>query len=285
MVFLPNFHLEDSNQLQHPEFFNVPDSRHHYLARGQEEHLGVWTIPAETRMGETSTCDNRVFCNNHTTIVYLHGQTGHRGLDYRVGLYKALRRFGFNIVTFDYRGFGDSVPSLETTTVARALEDVAAVTSWVLEAGVRNVIIWGHSLGSALAVHFLASPQAPAACGLVLMSPFNNLQDAMYDHKWAAPWRLLIPRTLFYWLFRPRPELSLAPDNLMPDLKVPVLLLHSQDDPVISVELARKLFSARARDSNIQFVELLNNYGHNNLYRAKELRSLMKKMNNHCNLR
>ena len=285
MVFLPTFHVEDSNQLQHPEFFNVLHSRHHYLGLGQEEHLGVWTIPAESQAGvdTAGACESKIFCNTLTTIIYLHGQTGHRGLEYRVGLYKVLSRQGFNVVTFDYRGFGDSIPSLETNTVARALEDVAAVTTWTLEAGVSNIIIWGHSLGAALAVHFLASPQAPAACGLVLMSPFNNLQDAMYDHKWASPWRLLIPRPLFHWLFRPRVELSLVPDTLLPDLKLPVLLLHSRDDPVISVELARKLFSARSRDSDVQFAELLSDYGHNNLYKAKEIRSLMKKMNNNCN--
>ena len=244
----------------------------------------MWTLPAETRTGgETESCDNKIFCNNDTTIVYLHGQTGHRGLEYRVGLYRVLRKLGFNVVTFDYRGFGDSVPTLATNTVARALEDVDAVMNWVLKAGVTKVIIWGHSLGSALAVHYLASPRAPAACGLVLMSPFNNFQDAMYDHQWASPWRLVMPRPLFHWLFRPRDELSLAPDSLLPDLKVPVLILHARDDPVISVELARKLFSARSRDSHVQFVELLNEYGHNNLYKAKELRSLMKKMNSNCN--
>ena len=97
------------------------------------------------------------------------------------------RKVGFNIVTFDYRGFGDSVPSLETNTVTRALEDVAAVTSWSLESGMGNVIIWGHSLGSALAVQFLSSAPALATCGLVLMSPFNNLQvGGIYELKIAA---------------------------------------------------------------------------------------------------
>ena len=90
-------------------------------------------------------------------------------------------------MTFDYRGFGDSVPSLETNTVTRALEDVAAVTSWSLESGMGNVIIWGHSLGSALAVQFLSSAPALATCGLVLMSPFNNLQvGGIYELKIAA---------------------------------------------------------------------------------------------------
>ena len=99
----------------------------------------MWTIPAESRAGvDTGACASRIFCNNLTTIIYLHGQTGHRGLEYRVGLYKVLSRQGFNVVTFDYRGFGDSIPSLETNTVARALEDVAAVTTWTLEAGVNG---------------------------------------------------------------------------------------------------------------------------------------------------
>ena len=91
LVFLPTFHAEDLNQLQHPEFFDVLKSRHHYIRVGREEHLGVWTIPAETQGGAAENCYHRIFCNNLTTIVYLHGQTGHRGTEYRVELYKVLR--------------------------------------------------------------------------------------------------------------------------------------------------------------------------------------------------
>ena len=44
----------------------------------------------------------------------------------------------------------------------------------------RLLQVWGHSLGAAIAVHFLASlssmsPPPPHPCGLVLMSPFNNV--------------------------------------------------------------------------------------------------------------
>ena len=37
------------------------------------------------------------------------------------------------------------------------------------------------------------------------------------------------------------------------------LNLNPQNDPVISMEPARKLSSSRSRDSHLQFVELLNN--------------------------
>ena len=47
---------------------------------------------------------------------------------------------------------------------------------------------------------------------------------------------------------------------------------YSQNDPVIRMEPTRKLSSERSHDSHLQFVELLNNYGHNNLYQTKEAR-------------
>ena len=44
------------------------------------------------------------------------------------------------------------------------------------------------------------------------------------------------------------------------------LNLNPQNDPVISMEPARKLSSSRSRDSHLQFVELLINYRQNNCY-------------------
>ncbi|KAG7280317.1 hypothetical protein CRUP_026858 [Coryphaenoides rupestris] len=44
----------------------------------------------------------------HPVILYLHGNAGTRGGDHRVQLYKVLSSFGYHVVTFDYRGWGDS---------------------------------------------------------------------------------------------------------------------------------------------------------------------------------
>ena len=50
----------------------------------------------------------------------------------RLGLYRVLTGLGYNVVTFDYRGYGDSVPSAAAPSVARVVEDAGAVYSWLL---------------------------------------------------------------------------------------------------------------------------------------------------------
>ena len=41
-------------------------------------------------------------------IIYFHGTTGTRGLDYRIGLYKLFQNLNYHVICCDYRGFGDS---------------------------------------------------------------------------------------------------------------------------------------------------------------------------------
>ena len=82
LVFLPTYNAENSSQLQDPAWFQLRGARQHSVpVGGAGEQLGVWSIAgagAETGAG----CD-KLFCNDHTTILYLHGQTGHRGTHYR----------------------------------------------------------------------------------------------------------------------------------------------------------------------------------------------------------
>ena len=45
-----------------------------------------------------------------------------------------------------------------------------------------DIYVFAHSLGTAVAAKALTK-QTTGVSGLILMSPFNNLQDAMYDHQ------------------------------------------------------------------------------------------------------
>ena len=49
-----------------------------------------------------------------------------------MGLYSVLTGLGYNMVAFDYRGYGDSVPSAAAPSVARVVEDTGSVYSWLL---------------------------------------------------------------------------------------------------------------------------------------------------------
>ena len=41
-------------------------------------------------------------------IIYFHGTTGTRALEYRIGLYKLFQNLNYHVICCDYRGFGDS---------------------------------------------------------------------------------------------------------------------------------------------------------------------------------
>ena len=85
------------------------------------------------------------------------------------------------------------MPSEEST-----IEDVAAIVAYITSLGVQNptrVYLYGESLGTGVAVAFLA--QHPAAAhpsgivrGLVLLAPFVSLPAAALFHPLAAPFRL-----------------------------------------------------------------------------------------------
>ena len=92
------------------------------------------------------------------------------------------------------RAYGDSSPvSLsERTTV----EDGRAVFRWLQEM-VRpddkpRIVLWGHSLGTAIATRTLRDIQEDSedlVAGLVLESPFNKMEDELKHFKtvtWTA---------------------------------------------------------------------------------------------------
>ena len=192
------------------------------------------------------------------------------------------------MVSLDYRGFGDSErPGL--ITVETVVRDVETVLAWLRENSELStqILVWGHSLGSAVASHLMARDPGPV-CSLVLESAFNNLSDQIYRHSWTSPWATLLPRRLFSWLFAPRPELNFVPDEKLAVVPavVPIIMIHAHSDPVVPVELARTLFQQTVRlgrRTNIEFIELLNeHYGHSLVYKSPELLKILDTLRNNC---
>lgn len=79
-----------------------------------------------------------------------------RSLNTRRELCKKLRdELKYDVITFDYRGFGDS--SGEPTEVG-LMKDARFIYDWLhrLSNGQRKIYLWGHSLGSAVACQLAA---------------------------------------------------------------------------------------------------------------------------------
>ena len=63
-------------------------------------------------------------------------------------------------------------------------------------------------------------------------------------------------------------------------------MIHSQHDPVVSVDLATKLFRSSVKlggKSDIEFIELLNqDYGHSEMYKSSELEKVLDTARRDC---
>jgi acetyl esterase/lipase len=121
----------------------------------------------------------------HPTLVICHGLPGNeKNLD----LAQAVRRAGWNAVTFNYRG---SWGSPGVFRFAQTLEDAAAVLAWLrdpanaarLRIDTRRIAMAGHSMGGWVVAHTAAHDRG--LIGVILISTWNAGRQSS-SHKAAV---------------------------------------------------------------------------------------------------
>ena len=124
------------------------------------------------------------------TVLFLHGQNGNMGN--AVDALARLHAAGVNVLTFDYRGYGQS--EFERPSETRWRQDA----EWALEylTGTRQIapgaiIVDGAGLGANLALEVAAAH--PELAGVILESPLADPMKPIFDDPRAAlvPARLL----------------------------------------------------------------------------------------------
>lgn len=156
----------------------------------------------------------------HPTVVYHHGNK-HNLVEYwdRVEL---LFRAGFDVVIYDYRGFGRSTG---VSTDASLLADARAVVQWVRQhPGVDStqVFAYGFSLGGVPALHHAAD--LGGVRGIILESIFADGSSLVRSGT-----VLDVPRQ---WLL----GASYNNRERLARVTVPILHLHGIDDPFLGYE-------------------------------------------------
>lgn len=181
------------------------------------------------------------------SVVYFHGNGGNVSYLDWVGEQLAAR--GFDVLLFDYRGYGRSEGSLSDE---RGLyEDADAAYDYLVRGrGARpeRVVLYGQSLGTTAA----ADLAARRPCGaLVLESGLSSAAD--------------MARVIFPWLPRAVARLTRSKfDSVgkLPRAGCPVLVIHGERDEVIPVEQGRALHAAAPEPKQLM---LIPGAGHNNL--------------------
>ena len=193
------------------------------------------------------------------TVVYFHGNGGNlSGRGFKVRPYLDA---GFGVLLAGYRGYGGNPgkPS-ETGLYADARAHLEFLKNQKISP--KQWILYGESLGSGVAVQ-MAYEQAggdpnqgtQAAAGgpigaLVLESPFSSLGDAAQSHYPFVPARFLV---------RDRYD-SVAK---IEHVNAPVLVVHGEEDGVISANQGKRLFQAAREPKQAHWIA---GAGHNNLY-------------------
>jgi fermentation-respiration switch protein FrsA (DUF1100 family) len=160
---------------------------------------------------------------------------------------------GVSVLAFDYRGYGKSTG---TPSVAGILEDANTVYQYLRRdqaLTAEQIIIHGHSMGSALAL-WLANRQPVAA--VVLESPLTDAEDVMGR---------LVP-TLLKPFIRVQIDSSLLEVSNLREierLQQPLLIIGGEKDQITPPEMAELLYGkAPVSDKDIL---LLPTGDHNNL--------------------
>lgn len=129
-------------------------------------------------------------------VIYLHGNAGTRAIPRRISVQKHLAAYcKANVLTFDYRGFGDS---LGTPTESGSVEDVRKILDYVKSLNISRstkLFLYAESLGTGITVSYLSAypediyPEGVVS-GIILLAPFTTMGEAALSHPITAPFRI-----------------------------------------------------------------------------------------------
>jgi pimeloyl-ACP methyl ester carboxylesterase len=221
LIFVPNALVDRTPADVGLEFVDLD------IAVAAGSWMAAWWLPSRSADSDSAV------------LLYLHGNDGN--LAGEVQRLQALKRYELPILAIDYRGYGRSTGSFPSE--AQVYDD--AVAAWdrlVRVQGIapRRIVIYGHSLGAAVALE-LALRRGPA-CGIVLESPFTSMADmARLEYPW-------IPGDL---LLNQKFDVLRKIERLEP----PVVLVHGTADRVVPFAMGARLYGAAHAPKRLVAVE------------------------------
>jgi fermentation-respiration switch protein FrsA (DUF1100 family) len=169
-------------------------------------------------------------------VLFLHGNGGN--ISHRGDSVPIFHRLGFNVLIIDYRGYGQSKGR---PSEAGLYQDAASAWRYLTETrefAHQDIVIFGRSLGGAVAAQLASQVDAGA---LILESTLSTARD------FAASAFPFLSHVLYV-----RYDFNSA--ARLQQVNYPVLVLHSPADQIMPYRLGKKLYAA-AREPK-QFVAL-----------------------------
>lgn len=191
-----------------PAQAGLPQAEEVALTASDREKLIAWHVPPH---------------GAKSVVLYFQGNGG--GLDLRVGRFHWLIADGTGLLALCYRGYGGSTGS---PTEEGLIRDAVALYEFAAARyPASRVVLWGESLGSAVAVALAADHKVG---GLILDAPFTSAADVGAAAYPFVPVRWLIKDPF-------RSDLRIA------RVKAPLLVLHGARDRVVPIRFGERLYA------------------------------------------
>jgi fermentation-respiration switch protein FrsA (DUF1100 family) len=201
-IFVPPQSLHPS-----PAAVGWPEAEETVLDTADGERVIVWHVPPR---------------GTKPVVIYFHGNG--EIVASRAARHRQLSADGVGIVALSYRGYMGSTGSPTEEGLLRDAEAACRFTTSRYPAS--PVVLWGHSLGSGVAVALAA--RHPVA-KVILEAPFSSTVDV------AA---LRFPIVPVRWLMLDQ----FRSDQRIEAVRAPLLIMHGDQDWVIPIYLGERLF-------------------------------------------
>ena len=217
-----------SNIFLQPDRRNyLPKAKDHLLLEeGFVGPLHYWHVPAQRGKKPVPS---------QATIIQVHGNA--QNLTAHVQSLGWLTELGYDLVIFDYRGFGQSKGKKDLDD---AYDDVVNFLDFA-QTKYPNLVFYGQSLGGTLLLKAVSShPGRWRPKALVIESSFADYQAIAKEKlklswiTWPLQWMAYLTVTSRY---------SLQEKELQTIAPIPVHMFYSEDDPIVPIQHGRAIFS------------------------------------------
>ncbi|KAK5640149.1 hypothetical protein RI129_010960 [Pyrocoelia pectoralis] len=178
--------------------FYKPKNFYVKINHEDDAQLGVWHLPQHVigknlnnnyMLRQYSDTYANISTNNY--LLFFHDGYGNRR-NYIADYSKLLHLF--NIITFDYRAYGDSYE--DVLKEEGLVRDSVKLFKWLRSHVNGSIFLWGDNLGSAIAAHTVVQLKKEHLypCGILLENPFTSMGEQLgYSWfiarmNWYMPW-------------------------------------------------------------------------------------------------
>ena len=231
------------------------------MAHNHDSELANVATPAHDGV-TLSAWSIRPRSSNGNAVILLHGLGDNRtGM---IGYAELLLSHGFNVLMPDARAHGASGGQLATYGLLES-EDIHRWFDWLQQNQHPGCVFgFAESMGAAQLLQSLQTE--PHFCAVVAESPFSSFREIAYDRVGqffhTGPWlgrtilRPIVEVAFGYtkWKYKLNVE-HLSPENMVAATRVPVLLIHGQNDSNIPVRHSRRI---AARNPSVRLWEVPN---------------------------